>query len=274
MKRLLYKIYWALQSLIAPSLEFSQRKYARVIQSQVTPATRWLDLGCGHQLWPEWIAGQRECADRAAMLVGLDPDAASVRRNSYVHHRVVGLQLPFRDGAFNLVTANMVFEHLEHPAEVLAEIRRVLSPDGTCVFHTVNARYWQTALGRHLPQFAKNLLVLLSEGRAEEDVYPTHYRINTPRALDALLPQAGFRPEAVHWLNTSSAGRILLLGPFVVLELLWLRLTERPSLYHHRSNVIVVMRPRRQSVTAPVEAVSTTTGSGASTIHQHVSEAF
>jgi len=243
MKEQLYKLYWGLQSAIAPMLEFSQRPYARVVQAHVTPATRWLDLGCGHQLWPEFIPGQRESAQRAALLVGLDPDAESVRRNGYVHHRVVGLDLPFRDASFNLVTANMVFEHLEHPDKVLREIRRVLTPDGICIFHTVNAQYWQTALGRHLPQSAKNLLVLFSEGRAEEDVYPTHYRINTPAAIRSLLPKSGLEAEQVQMLNTSAAGRILLLGPLVVLELLWLRLTERPSLSHHRSNIIAVARP-------------------------------
>lgn len=243
MKKLLYRVYWALHSAIVPTVEFSQRHYARVVQAHVTAATRWLDLGCGHQLWPEFIAGQRESAQTAALLVGLDPDADSVSRNRYVHHRVVGLELPFRDASFNLVTANMVFEHLEHPEQVLREIRRVLTPDGLCIFHTVNARYWQTALGRHLPQSAKNLLVWFSEGRAEEDVYPTHYRINTPAAIEALLPQSGLEAEQVHLLNTSAAGRILLLGPLVVLELLWLRLTERPSLSHHRSNIIAVVKP-------------------------------
>jgi SAM-dependent methyltransferase len=260
MKKLLYKVYWALHSAIVPTVEFSQRHYARVVQAHVTPATRWLDLGCGHQLWPEFIAGQRESAQKAALLVGLDPDADSVSRNRYVHHRVVGLELPFRDASFNLVTANMVFEHLEHPERVLREIRRVLSPDGLCIFHTVNARYWQTAVGRHLPQGAKNLLVWFSEGRAEADVYPTHYRINTPAAIEALLPTSGLEAEQVQLLNTSAAGRILLLGPLVVLELLWLRLTEHPSLSHHRSNIIAVVRPaeaNRSAVRTGGEAAAT-----------------
>ena len=248
----LYKLYWALESILVPGLEFSQRRYARIVQSHVGSETRWLDVGCGHQLWPEWIPGQAECAARAQVLVGLDPDADSVRRNRFVHHRVVGLQLPFRDGSFNLVTANMVFEHLEHPEQVLAEIRRVLSPHGVCIFHTVNARHWQTALGRHFPQRLKNTLVLVSEGRAAEDVYPTHYRINTRAAIRTLLSKTGWVAEDVQLLNTSAAGRILLLGPLVVLELLWVRLTERAAWSDHRSNIITIMRPgpRRQDIAA------------------------
>jgi SAM-dependent methyltransferase len=248
MKKQLYKLYWALQRRIAPGVEFSQRRYARVVQAHVTPDTRWLDLGCGHQLWPDWIPGQHEAADRAALLVGVDPDVSSVRRNRYVHHRIAALQLPFRDGSFTLVTANMVFEHLAHPADVLREIRRVLTPDGVCIFHTVNSRHWQTALGRHLPQRTKDLLVLFSEGRSSEDVYPTHYRINTRREIDALAGGTGFDVEEVQMHNTSAAGRILLFGPFVLLDLLWLRLTERPQLSNHRSNIIAIITPSRQAM--------------------------
>jgi ubiquinone/menaquinone biosynthesis C-methylase UbiE len=238
----LFRLYWALERRIVAGVEFAQRQYARTVQAHVTPRTRWLDLGCGHQLWPEFIAGQRECAETAALLVGVDPDTDSIRANRVVHHRVVARQLPFRDESFNLVTANMVFEHLEHPGDVLREIRRVLTPDGICIFHTVNARYWQTAVARHLPQAIKNFFVWFSEGRGGEDVYPTHYRINTVRDIDRLLDEAGFAAGQVTLLNTSAAGRILLLGPLVVLELLWIRLTQRPTLSHHRSNIIAVIK--------------------------------
>lgn len=243
LRKSLFKLYWKLERWIVPGSEPSQTVYVRIVNAHVASSTRWLDLGCGHQLWATWIPGQAEAARRASLLVGLDPDLASLRRHRLVHHRVAGLELPFRDGAFTLVTANMVFEHLEHPVEVLRDIRRVLAPDGVCIFHTPNARYWQMALGRHLPQWAKNLLVRFSEDRDAEDVYPTHYRINTEPSVRRALEQAGFGAEEVIMLNTSAAGRILLLGPLVVLELLWIRLTRHTWLRGHRSNIIGVIRP-------------------------------
>lgn len=239
----LFKLYWALERLITPGAESSQNAYARIVKSYVTPTTRWLEVGCGHQLWPEWIPGQEETAKTARLLVGLDPDAGSLQQNPVIHHRVVGLTLPFRDGSFDLVTANMVFEHLEDPAAVLRDIGRVLAPGGVCIFHTANALYWQTVLGRSLPQWIKNTLVEFSEGRDAADVYPTHYRINTERAIPRVLENAGFSADRLEMLNTSAAGRILLLGPLVVLELLWIRLTRRPRLSAHRSNIIAVIRP-------------------------------
>jgi ubiquinone/menaquinone biosynthesis C-methylase UbiE len=239
----LYRIYWALERRLVTGAESSQQRYARIVAAHVTRRTRWLDLGCGHQLWPEWIPGQADLVRNAALVVGVDPDLGSVKRNAVVRHPVAGIELPFRDGAFNLVTANMVFEHLEHPPAVLEEIRRVLSPDGVCIVHTPNAWYWQTALARAVPQPIKNLLVRCSEGRAAGDVYPAHYRINTVPALRTLLPTAGLAADEVMLVNTSSAAKIVLLGPFIVLELMWMRMTQRPALRHHRSNIIAIVRP-------------------------------
>lgn len=226
-----------------PNVEVSQNVYSRVFESYVNSRTRWLDLGCGHQTWPDWIPGQEEKARRPALFVGLDPDIDSLRNNKLVHYRVVGLQLPFRDESFNLVTANMVFEHLENPVSVLNEIRRVLSPGGVCVFHTPNALYWQIIIGRHFPQWLKNKLIRLSESREEKDIYPTYYRINTEQSIRALIEEADFQAENIMMLNTSSAGRILLLGPFFIFELLWIRLTQHPALKRHRTNIIAVIRP-------------------------------
>jgi SAM-dependent methyltransferase len=246
-RKTLFRLYWALERWIAPGTESSQNHYARIVKARVTSTTRWLELGCGHQLWPDWIPGQLDTARSARFLVGLDPDGDSLRRNPVLRHRVVGLRLPFRDGSFNLVTANMVFEHLENPGAVLADIRRVLTPDGVCIFHTANSLYWQSAVGRYLPQPVKNVLIWLSEGREARDVYPAHYRINTARTIETLLRQAGFTAEDVIMVNTSSAGRIMLLGPFVVLELLWIRLTRRATLSHHRSDIIAIIRPSAEA---------------------------
>lgn len=239
-KESLFKLYWVLERWIVPGLEWSDVVYVRAVRAHVSERTRWLDLGCGHRLW--WSPGQQETAQTAALLVGLDPDVASLRQNTVVDYRVAGLELPFRDHSFDLVTANMVVEHLEDPLPVLQEIRRVLRPGGVCIFHTPNSQNWQIALGRHLPQWLKNALILWTEGRVSEDVYPTWYRLNTCRAVSDLVRRAGLVPEDVIMVNTKVPGGILLFGPFVVLQLLWIRMTHRPFLREHRNNIIAVLR--------------------------------
>jgi SAM-dependent methyltransferase len=44
--------------------------------------------------------------------------------------------LPFAAGSFDLVSANMVLEHLPAPEQVFQEIARVLAPGGKFVFLT------------------------------------------------------------------------------------------------------------------------------------------
>jgi len=240
MKESLFKLYWVLERWIAPGLDWSENVYVREVKARADARTRWLDLGCGHRLW--WSPGQHETARTAAMLVGLDPDLESLRQNAVIQHRVAGLELPFRDASFDLITANMVVEHLEDPVPVLTEIRRVLKPNGVCIFHTPNSQNWQIALGRHLPQWLKNMLIWWTEGRVAEDVYPTWYRLNTSEDVDELVPRAGLVPEHVIMVNTKVPGGILLFGPFVVLQLLWIRVTSHPSLRKHRNNIIAVLR--------------------------------
>ncbi len=233
----LSRLYWALERRIVPGAESSQNVYARIVNVHLTASTRWLDLGCGHQLWPDWIP-VTDAVRRVAFLAGLDPDLQSLEANTVIHHRVAGVRLPFRDGSFDLVTANMVFEHLEDPVAVLRDIGRVLAPGGLCIFHTPNVQYWQFAIASLFPQFLKDGLVYVSEGRPSEDVYPAFYRINTEAAAKELPERAGFSVSRITMLNTSSTGRIILLGPFVLLELLWIRLTQHPRLSRFRTNII------------------------------------
>jgi SAM-dependent methyltransferase len=125
--------YHARQSLartLRLKVEHSQQRYFRALQQSVGVGRYWLDVGCGRQLVPEWAAslsGQQELAARA-FLVGVDIDSG-LHENRLVHQKVVGIgeQLPFRDSAFDLVTANMVMEHLEDPEKTLAEIWRVFA---------------------------------------------------------------------------------------------------------------------------------------------------
>jgi SAM-dependent methyltransferase len=258
--RFFERIYWALEHRIAPGAESSQNVYARIVKAHLTPSTRWLDLGCGHQLWGDWIPVSDEVR-RVAFLVGIDPDVQSLEANDVVRHRVAGLKLPFRDGSFDLITANMVFEHLEDPMAVLRDIGRALAPGGLCIFHTPNVKYWQFVLAKRFPQFLKDAFVQFSEGRPSKDVYPTFYRINTEASAKELAESAGFRVSRITMLNSSSTASIFLLGPFVLLELLWIRFIRRPQLRDLRTNIIAEIRTSRgteRAATPGEESVSET----------------
>lgn len=78
-------------------------------------------------------------------VVGIDIDEPGVAHaRSVVRRPNVTVQLgdamalPFEDGAFDVVVANHVYEHVPDPHRLLAEMRRVLAPGGVIYFAACN----------------------------------------------------------------------------------------------------------------------------------------
>src|SRR5579864_6218031 len=108
-------LYWKTERLITPGLRFSQQYYEDELQKLVSSHTRWLDLGCGHQVLPPWrLEAERELVGRAGQVIGIDPDVYSIGMHRTIQDVRVGTSehLPFPDCSFDLITANMVVEHL------------------------------------------------------------------------------------------------------------------------------------------------------------------
>ena len=110
------------------------------------PDGRVLDLGCGvghsfHLLAPRETVG-----------VDLDPGALIDQDRATV---VADMRdLPFDDGSFPAVLSVQSLEHVPDPERVLAEVVRVLAPEGIAVFITPNR---------------------LTLGRPDEIIDPYHY---------------------------------------------------------------------------------------------------
>jgi SAM-dependent methyltransferase len=235
--------YWAWKRRIFPGLVHSQRRYRDVLLSHLKARPRWLDLGCGHQFTPDWAwTPDRESLADLPRLVGIDGDLPSIRRHPFLRGRVLGdiEALPFAPASFDLVSANMVMEHVREPGAVLKEIGRVLAPGGCFVFHTPNLAYPAVWISSFFPWRVKNGLIHFLEDRKEEDVYPTRYRINTLSKAARLGRAAGFRIERCDGvLSEAVTGR---LGPLAALELLWLRALECEALAALRTDIIAVFR--------------------------------
>ncbi len=187
-------------------------------------------------------AEQSEMIGRSKQLVGIDLDRPSLTRHEGLRHRVEGNleRLPFRDGAFDLVTANMVVEHWLDVHKILQEIRRVLKPGGLFIFHTPNFLNPMIFTASLVPQAMKNRLVWFFEEREGEDVFPTFYRMNTPGAVRGASVGAGLPVEDLTLTYTTPLTPML--GPVVILELLWIRLCRLDALRNLRSNIVAVLR--------------------------------
>lgn len=243
MRRKLFQLYWKLRAVIAPKLTHSQHLYEGTLKEYVTSSTKWLDLGCGHQVLPFWREPEeRELISRCGMVVGMDYDLASLQKHRSVSLRVRGHidSLPFKDSEFDLVTANMVVEHLADPALQFREIYRILKPGGVFLFHTPNAAGYPTLINKLVPEKLKHKLIYLLDGRQEDDVFETHYRANTETHIGLLARGTGF--DVTTFRLTVSDAVCALVPPIAVLELIYLRwlMTERGKKW--RTNIITVLR--------------------------------
>ena len=111
-----------------------------LILERVDGSSRVLDVGTGE--------GQiaRHLASGGSRVTGVDPVAAQIiearRRNESVpdgvrppdYLRAGASALPVADGSFDAAVACLVVEHIDHIDEAIAEVARVLRPDGRFVF--------------------------------------------------------------------------------------------------------------------------------------------
>ncbi len=238
----LFQLYWRFEQRLAPGLKYAQVFYEDTLFSHGNK-NRWLDIGCGHRLLPSWRFDQeRDLVRSCATIIGLDYDFHSLKKHKSIQLRVRGnvLELPFKSRSLDLVSANMVVEHLENPDVQFREINRVLKPGGLFVFHTPNNLGYTTLLARAIPEAFKTHLISYLQGRKEEDVFPTYYRANSAKRIEALAAASGFRVERIHLL--ASSAQLVMLFPLVLLELMWIRFLLTDSGKKLRTNIISVLR--------------------------------
>jgi SAM-dependent methyltransferase len=225
-------------------LTHSQKRYAALLKPFVVSGVRWQELGCGRCIFPDWAMSadeQRELASRCASLVGLDVDSAMLE-HPLLSARVIGLggQSPFRDGIFDLISANNVVEHVEDVPAFLADVYRQLSPGGRFVFHTPNARHYLVFLARRSPEWLKARMIWWLDRRQEKDRFFTYYRLNTERSVREMAAQAGFEVEYLRVVG--STGMFWRLGPLGPLECFILKATATIAGGKFDSNVLCTLR--------------------------------
>jgi len=218
----------------------------RTLQSEVTTGMRWLDIGCGRQIVPSWASspGEQEAlVRRASLFAGIDADQSLVE-HPLLGYRImaIGQHLPFRDGSFNVITANMVFEHLERPEEILGEIHRVLSPGGRLTFHTPNLRYPYIFLAGLVGDSLKKLLIRFLEQREAKDVFKTYYHSNTVEAIEHLADSGGFDVAEVR--VSGSVGTFQRLGPLGALEVFFLKILSLGWFNRFNATITAVLKKR------------------------------
>jgi O-antigen biosynthesis protein len=126
---------------------------------QLAAGRRVLDAGCG--------VGYGAAALRrlgAGGVVGLDiadgAIAEALSRYGDEAEFVTGdlLNMPFEDGAFELVTCFEAIEHVDDQERALDELRRVLSPEGLLAISSPNREVYQTGNPHHTYEYTPDEL--------------------------------------------------------------------------------------------------------------------
>ena len=162
---------------------------------------RLLDLGTSTGEFTERIA--HRLGARSVQGIDFIPEHVSAARARGVDAVEADLDagLPFPDCSFDTVTANHVLEHVRRTDVLLAEIRRVLAPDGLACIGTNNLSSWHNVLSLALgfqpaPMHVSDEVIVGNplnpeHGWRHRDRGRTHLRLFTARALRELAARHG-----------------------------------------------------------------------------------
>lgn len=165
-----------------------EHRMREVLLELVPERGRFLDAGAG-----PWLGMARHLAAKAGVSVGMDLAALDPKMLASGARGVRGdlRRLPFKEGAFDVVSLRSVMEHLEDPPAVLREIARVLRPGGWIVALTPSSWYFASIIGRVLPERLGHRLLGWVFGSTGMEHHEVHYRANTPRAVRRAAAAAG-----------------------------------------------------------------------------------
>ncbi len=229
-----------LQKFLTPELRYSQWLYEEALRGVLKGASSWLDVGCGHQVLPPWRQeAEQELVASVNYVVGVDPDAQAITKHTSIQNLVVGdvARLPFADCSFDVVTANMVVEHLPDPKVQFKEVSRVLKKGGVFLFHTPNLMGYPALISQRLPDLVKRRLASFLEDRNEVDVYPTYYRANMQKDIEDAAEAAGFEVQSIDYHCSTPA--LSVVPALAALELLYIRRLLRNKRSQHQRPVII-----------------------------------
>jgi SAM-dependent methyltransferase len=126
-----------------PQLE----KYLKSLDNREKEIFTILDIGCGDGSYvTQLVEGVGLNKIRVVEIYGLDISAKAIscfNANSGYRGTVGAAEkLPHPNGKFDLVLLNDVIEHVVDTDGVMAEIKRVMAPEGLCLLSTPNLSAW------------------------------------------------------------------------------------------------------------------------------------
>jgi hypothetical protein len=166
--------------------------YETLVAKLVKNGTRWIDVGCGRDVFPSNYAAAKELAARCPVFVGVDPDP-NVHENDLLTDRFQGtIEEYSTPQKFDLVTLRMVAEHVVTPERTADKLAELAAPGGLVVIYTPWKWSPMSRVASIVPFSLHNKLKRLIWDSEPQDTFPTAYKMNTFGALKALFEARGF----------------------------------------------------------------------------------
>jgi len=156
-----------------------------------------LDLGCGTGRSLDVFRKHDPAVDWCGLDIETSPEVDARTRTDARFVTYDGVNIPFPADSFDIVYSNQVFEHVRHPSDLLAEVRRVLTPGGAFIgsvsalepYHSFS--YWSfTPFGWH------TLLV-------DAGLKPVEFRPGIDGVSLILRQYRNRPPETAEWFQNS-----------------------------------------------------------------------
>lgn len=194
---------------------------------------RVLELGCGTGLVLERVRRFAAGATGADLSLGMLRHA---RARGLAVTRASALALPYRDQSLDLVYSFKVLPHVERLDVALAEVARVLAPDGAALLEFYNPRSLR-GLWKKLRWWE----AMVGAASHDREVYTAYH---TPEEAVALAAAAGLTPEAACGIVLFTPHPLAHRVPVLGAALRWFerRLAESP-LARWAGFYVVIARP-------------------------------
>ncbi len=148
-----------------------------------------VDAGCGRSV--DVLATFKGKAKRliGIDLIDFDPRAIDMGIE-LLKNDLASIEL--ENESVDLVISRSVMEHVREPLPVYSEIHRILKPGGYFIFLTPNLGDYAVLISKLIPNKLHPWVVVRTEGRKEQDTFPTYYKSNTYKAINRLAKESNF----------------------------------------------------------------------------------
>jgi 2-polyprenyl-3-methyl-5-hydroxy-6-metoxy-1,4-benzoquinol methylase len=220
--------------------------------------TDLLDVGCGSGT----LLGLMKQRGFRGVGVDFSAEAASLAEAENGVRVVVGslADAAFLDQSFDIVTLFHVMEHVANPRNVLAEVFRILRPNGAVVVQVPSIDSWQFKLfgakwygldiPRHVIDYSNHamLKLLIDSGFVPHRIRHFNLRDNAPAFASSLFPSLDPVSRAVryrrHNVNESVAAAWVRHFAYLLLVIAVFPLVILESAFGHGATVMIEARKR------------------------------